>query len=112
MSARCDLEQSAPTGSGAKMAGAAGDGSQKNVRRKNLVVQAVQRTGGCIMGLIGGTKMEILAKWSSMLPSTIPIFPLPNVVLFPNVFLPLHIFETRYRAMVATPWKGTASSAS
>jgi len=31
----------------------------------------------------------------------IPIFPLPNVVLFPNVFLPLHIFEPRYREMVA-----------
>ena len=36
-----------------------------------------------------------------MLPPTIPIFPLPNVVLFPNVFLPLHIFESRYRAMVS-----------
>jgi len=36
----------------------------------------------------------------STLPSTIPIFPLPNAVLFPNVFLPLHIFEPRYRAMV------------
>ncbi len=36
-----------------------------------------------------------------MLPSTIPIFPLPNVVLFPNVFLPLHVFEQRYRALVA-----------
>jgi hypothetical protein len=35
-----------------------------------------------------------------MLPPTIPIFPLPNVVLFPNVFLPLHIFEPRYRVMV------------
>ena len=31
----------------------------------------------------------------------LPIFPLPNVVLFPNVFLPLHIFELRYREMVA-----------
>ncbi|MEX2269978.1 MAG: LON peptidase substrate-binding domain-containing protein, partial [Vicinamibacterales bacterium] len=31
----------------------------------------------------------------------LPIFPLPNVVLFPHVFLPLHIFEPRYRAMVA-----------
>ena len=31
----------------------------------------------------------------------IPLFPLPNVVLFPNVFLPLHIFEPRYREMVA-----------
>ena len=34
-----------------------------------------------------------------MLPPTIPLFPLPNVVLFPGVFLPLHIFEPRYRAM-------------
>jgi len=36
-----------------------------------------------------------------MLPPTIPIFPLPDAVLFPGVFLPLHIFEPRYRAMVA-----------
>jgi Lon protease-like protein len=36
-----------------------------------------------------------------MLPPSIPIFPLPNVVLFPNVFLPLHIFEQRFREMVA-----------
>ncbi len=34
-----------------------------------------------------------------MLPLTVPLFPLPNVVLFPGVFLPLHIFEPRYRAM-------------
>jgi len=31
----------------------------------------------------------------------LPLFPLPNVVLFPDVFLPLHIFEARYRDMVA-----------
>jgi uncharacterized protein len=31
----------------------------------------------------------------------LPLFPLPNVVLFPNVFLPLHIFEQRYRDMIA-----------
>lgn len=31
---------------------------------------------------------------------TIPIFPLPNVVFFPKTFLPLHIFEPRYRRMV------------
>jgi uncharacterized protein len=35
-----------------------------------------------------------------MLPPEIPIFPLPNVVLFPSALLPLHIFEPRYRAMV------------
>jgi Lon protease-like protein len=41
-----------------------------------------------------------------MLPPTIPIFPLPNVVLFPSVFLPLHIFEPRYREMVADALAG------
>lgn len=30
----------------------------------------------------------------------LPLFPLPNVVLFPKAYLPLHIFEHRYRAMV------------
>jgi uncharacterized protein len=41
-----------------------------------------------------------------MLPAIIPIFPLPNAVLFPGVFLPLHIFEPRYRAMVADALDG------
>jgi uncharacterized protein len=41
-----------------------------------------------------------------MLPPTIPIFPLPSVVLFPNVFLPLHIFEPRYREMVTDALAG------
>jgi uncharacterized protein len=41
-----------------------------------------------------------------MLPPTIPIFPLPNAVLFPNVFMPLHIFEPRYRAMVTDALAG------
>ena len=35
-----------------------------------------------------------------------PIFPLPNVVFFPHTFLPLHIFEERYRAMVADAANG------
>jgi Lon protease-like protein len=33
-------------------------------------------------------------------PNIIPLFPLPNLVLFPGVRLPLHIFEPRYREMV------------
>ena len=41
-----------------------------------------------------------------MLPSTIPIFPMPNVVLFPAVFLPLHIFEARYRQMLSDALRG------
>jgi Lon protease-like protein len=36
-----------------------------------------------------------------MLPTEVPLFPLPNVVLFPAALLPLHIFEPRYCAMVA-----------
>jgi Lon protease-like protein len=31
----------------------------------------------------------------------VPVFPLPHVVLFPEARLPLHIFEPRYRAMIA-----------
>lgn len=38
-------------------------------------------------------------------PEVLPIFPLPNVVFFPYTYLPLHIFEPRYREMV----KDTAS---
>lgn len=30
----------------------------------------------------------------------LPIFPLPNLVFFPNTRLPLHVFEPRYRQMV------------
>src|SRR5687768_15089718 len=40
------------------------------------------------------------------LPSTIPIFPLEVTMLFPGVSRPLHIFEPRYRAMVADALKG------
>jgi uncharacterized protein len=41
-----------------------------------------------------------------MLPPTLPLFPLPNVVLFPGVYLPLHIFEPRYREMTADALAG------
>ena len=36
----------------------------------------------------------------------LPLFPLPNVVLFPGVLLPLHIFEPRYRALAADVLEG------
>ena len=36
----------------------------------------------------------------------LPLFPLPNVVLFPGALLPLHIFEPRYRAMVSDALAG------
>ncbi|MBB5378233.1 hypothetical protein HNQ07_003734 [Deinococcus metalli] len=31
---------------------------------------------------------------------TVPLFPLPNLVLFPGVALPLYVFEERYRALL------------
>ena len=36
----------------------------------------------------------------------IPLFPLPGVVLLPGTILPLHIFEPRYRAMIADALDG------
>ena len=43
---------------------------------------------------------------SDVVPSLIPLFPLPDIVLFPRVSLPLHIFEPRYRKMVADAMDG------
>jgi uncharacterized protein len=34
------------------------------------------------------------------IPNVIPLFPLPNLVFFPRTYIPLHIFESRYRDMV------------
>ncbi len=39
-------------------------------------------------------------------PSRFPIFPLPGVVLFPGTYLPLHIFEPRYRQMTEAALAG------
>jgi Lon protease-like protein len=41
-----------------------------------------------------------------MIPSVLPLFPLPDTVLFPKIPLPLHVFETRYRKLVADVLKG------
>ncbi len=40
------------------------------------------------------------------LPKIIPLFPLPNLVLFPGMKVPLHIFEPRYRLMIADALRG------
>ena len=36
----------------------------------------------------------------------IPLFPLSNVVLFPHIHCPLHIFEARYQQMIAAALSG------
>ncbi|MBK5257787.1 MAG: LON peptidase substrate-binding domain-containing protein [Vicinamibacteria bacterium] len=43
----------------------------------------------------------------SPIPQTIPLFPLPGVALFPDLPLPLHIFEPRYRALVKDALAGS-----
>ena len=40
------------------------------------------------------------------LPSDIPLFPLPDVVLFPGTRRPLQVYEPRYREMIADALKG------
>ena len=54
------------------------------------------------MALRGGRPLSL-----TDLPSTIPVFPLPGVLLLPRGTLPLNIFEPRYLAMtedaLATP---------
>lgn len=36
----------------------------------------------------------------------VPVFPLPGMVLFPGVHLPLHVFELRYRTLVREALSG------
>jgi ATP-dependent Lon protease len=43
-----------------------------------------------------------MASFSSVAVRELPLFPLPDVVLFPGRPLPLHIFEFRYRIMMNT----------
>jgi hypothetical protein len=43
---------------------------------------------------------------ASEFPTRFPIFPLPGVVLFPGTYLPLHIFEPRYRALTEAALAG------
>jgi ATP-dependent Lon protease len=44
----------------------------------------------------------IMSFSSSLDVRELPLFPLPEVVLFPGRHLPLHIFEPRYRMMINT----------
>ena len=40
------------------------------------------------------------------IPESIPIFPLQDIMLFPGASRPLHIFEPRYRDMIADAMEG------
>ncbi len=41
----------------------------------------------------------------------LPIFPLPGALLFPNAVLPLHVFEPRYRRLLADTLAGSRAFA-
>ena len=61
----------------------------------------------CALALVGVLSGSVPASaQTTSLPDTIPIFPLESPTLFPNGAFPLHIFEPRYRAMVADALKG------
>ena len=47
-----------------------------------------------------------MAFSSSLAVRELPLFPLPELVLFPGAHLPLHVFEFRYRIMMNTILQG------
>ena len=72
-------------------------------RRQALLFLALA-TGG-LPGQLRAQEPPVL---SPELPARIPIFPLPDVTLFPSTTAPFHIFEARYRAMVADALAGNS----
>ncbi len=53
-----------------------------------------------LVWLVGSPVALLAQSRPDVLPATIPIFPLQDVMLFPGVPRPLHIFEPRYREML------------
>lgn len=47
------------------------------------------------------TNLHPSTQWPENFCGSVKLFPLPNVVLFPNAVLPLHVFEPRYCEMLA-----------
>ena len=70
----------------------------------------------CLLAVAGALSTPIAVSTQSdprlpafargTLPATIPIFPLQDVMLFPHASRPFHIFEQRYRDMVADALEG------
>ncbi len=70
------------------------------MRRTILILLAALASMGAVV--FGQTKAATPVK----LPDTIPIFPLEEPTLFPGMTAPFHIYEPRYRAMIADALKG------
>ena len=54
----------------------------------------------------GQSEAQTAPDPGAALPRAIPIFPLQDIMLFPGASRPLHIFEPRYREMVADALAG------
>ena len=54
----------------------------------------------------GQSEAQTAPDPGAALPRAIPIFPLQDIMLFPGASRPLHIFEPRYREMVADALEG------
>ena len=54
----------------------------------------------------GPSEAQTAPDPATALPRAIPIFPLQDIMLFPGASRPLHIFEPRYREMVADALEG------
>jgi len=92
------------------------DRAQREIERareqKRMSPQAFERAFARLVenitqepGSRGGRAQYSLVRMSDTdpldeFPTRFAIFPLPNIVLFPGTYLPLHIFEPRYRAMI------------
>ena len=55
---------------------------------------------------MGGGPAEMLAdtqdpRWLERLCEDLPVFPLPDLAMLPGSLLPLHVYEARYRDLVA-----------
>src|SRR5512139_2597723 len=80
-------------------------------RSRSIARSRAWRSGSVNVWLREGRRKYNFSRMSDTaddadFPTRFPIFPLPNVVLFPGTYLPLHIFEPRYRAMTEAALSG------
>jgi Lon protease-like protein len=76
------------------------DGEQGNGEGDGVAVPGGGRRPGIAAGCRAMIPDELPADLAGAL-GDLPVFPLPQAVLFPRGLVPLHIFEPRYRSMVA-----------
>jgi Lon protease-like protein len=80
------------------------------MRRNTVGARSRTRTWAVALSGILGVAAPVVGQTTAppgdVLPETIPIFPLPDLALFPHGTQPFHIFEPRYREMIADALAG------